>query len=737
MVFYQVGKFINRFRWPIIVLWILIILGCIPFMHKIMEPFKTTGFVDEHSSSANTEHYLDKKFKYDSNNKFLIMYHSSKLFDSDSDYLEKIKKSLADLDNFPIKHQIILPYKKQQVSKDKHTVYVVVIIKTQKPISDELLTLFKDSIKKPKHMTLQIGGEPQFVENVTHQTQIDLYKADLIAAPVALITLILVFGSVVAAILPIILGGGCSLIILTSLYFFGHHFTLSVFTINIALLLGLCLCLDYSLFFINRFREELRNGLSSDEAIAVTQGSAGKAIFFSGLAVFASLSALFLFPVNILFSMAVGGLSAVFFAVLISLVLLPAILAVLKTKINLLSIHLFKKYQQSGFSCWRWIAKQVVCCPYLFFFGVLIFLLVLGYPFLSAKFGISDYRIFPENSPSRSFYNTYAKKFNIQELNPIELVIRSPSSPILSDSNLSKIYDLVHKLKKNHRIKKINGIISSDSDVTKQQYDMLYHTEQSLSDSHIKQLLSTTTRQHFTVLNIVSNYPMNSPETKKLIAQLRDLKHIHGLELELTGTSVANIDVLQSIYRVLPYAVLWIMVFSYVILLILLRSIFLPLKAIITTLLSLCASYGALVFIFQEGYLSKILNFETQGMLDISLLVIIFCALFGFSMDYEVFLLTRIKEAHQITKDNNNSIIYGIEKSSRIITSAALIVIVICGSFLIADVLMVKAFGLGIAVAIFMDAFLIRSFLVPSTMAIFKSWNWYLPKWLDCILPKL
>ncbi|MGC1181573.1 MMPL family transporter [Legionella sp.] len=736
MIFYQAGIFINRFRWAIIILWSLIILGCIPFLPHIMDRFKTTGFMDEQSASATAIKYLNKKFNYDSNNKFLIMYHSPKLLASDPKYVAKIKKSLSGLDNFPLKHEIVLPSNKQQVSKDKHTAYAVVIVKTLKPINNKLLKQFKELIKKPSNMTLQIGGEPQFVENVTNQTQIDLFRADIIAAPVAIITLIFVFGSLVAATLPIILGGGCALIILSTLYLFSHFFTLSVFTINIALLLGLCLCLDYSLFFINRFRDELLNGLNVSEAIAVTQSTAGKAIFFSGLAVFASLSALFLFPINILFSVAIGGLSAVFFAVWISTILLPAILAVIKTKINLFTIRLPHINPENNFSCWHWLAERVVLRPYLFFITILIFLLILGYPFLSAKFSISDYRIFPENSPQRSFYDTYVKKFNAQELNPIQMIIHS-SSPILSSTNLNKIYDLVNKLKENPRIKKINGIISSSSDLTKNQYYLLYHTDKSLSDIHVKQLLASTTLKHLTVLNIISKYPVNSPETKKLIAQLRSLKPIHGLNLQLTGTAVVNVDVLQSIYQRLPYAILWIMLFSYLILLVLLRSIFLPLKAILMNLLSLSASYGALVFVFQDGYFAKILNFEPQGMLDISLLVIIFCALFGFSMDYEVFLLSRIKEAYQQTRDNNKSIIFGIEKSSRIITSAALIVIVICSSFLVADVLMVKAFGLGIAVAIFVDAFLIRSFLVPATMALFKTWNWYLPKWLDRLLPKL
>ncbi len=735
--FYQLGKFIYKMRWPIIILWVLIILSCIPFLPHIITPFKTTGFIDENSSSAIAEEYLDKELGYDNKNKFLIMYHSPKLLATNPLYLKKIKRSLADLEVFPLKHEIIFPDKKKQISKDKHTAYVVVIFKTNKPIPDKLFDQFKASIKTPSNMTVQTGGEEFFIESVTKQTQTDLYRADFIATPVAIITMILVFGSVVAAFLPIALGGGCALIILTALFFLGHLFTLSIFTLNIALLLGLCLSLDYSLFIISRFRDELDNGLNTLEAIAVTQAHAGKAIFFSGLAVFVSLSALFLFPINILFSVAVGGLIAVFVAMLIAIILLPAILSVLDKKINLLSIRSLRKDKKNRSSTWHWIAEKVVNRPLLFFFSVLTFLLLLGYPFLSATFGISDYKIFPEKSENRKFYDTYAEKFNINELTPIILVVKSESGSILSKKNLYKLYDIAQKLKKDPLIKKVDSIVTTDSDVTKKQYYTLYHTRQSLDKTDIKILLNTTTHKKVTVISVVSKYPMHSPQTDELINKLHKIKMPQGLSMQITGKPVSNKEVLEGIYHILPYAILWIMVFSYLILLLLLRSLFLPFKAILMNLLSLSACYGALVLVFQDGYLSHLLNFQPQGLLDISLLVIIFCALFGFSMDYEVFLLSRIKESYEMSGDNRSSIIFGIEKSSRIITSAAIIVIVLCGSFLVADVLMVKAFGLGIAVAIFVDAFLIRTLLVPATMSLLESWNWYLPKWLDKILPKL
>ena len=358
---YRLGWFINKLRWPIIVLWLLALFACMPFLPQIITPFKTTGFVDESSASAVAERDMNKKLGYNNNNKFLIMYQSKELLATNSLFKEQIKKSLSGLKDYPLKHEIIYPEDSHQISKDKHTAYVAVIIKTQTPVNDALLKQFKELVKKPSQMTMEFGGEPLFVESVNKQTQIDLFKADMVAAPVAIITLILVFGSVVAATLPIILGGGCAIIILTSLYFLGHYFTLSIFTINIALLLGLCLCLDYSLFFINRFRDELKRGLKIEKAITTTQETAGKAIFFSGLAVFVSLSALFLFPVNILFSVAVGGLAAVFFAVLTATIVLPAILAVLKTKINFLSINIFRNKKS-----FQLLAHRLYVCPWKF-----------------------------------------------------------------------------------------------------------------------------------------------------------------------------------------------------------------------------------------------------------------------------------------------------------------------------------------------------------------------------------
>ncbi|MFZ4077803.1 MAG: MMPL family transporter, partial [Legionellaceae bacterium] len=448
-------------------------------------------------------------------------------------------------------------------------------------------------------MSLKLGGEGIFIEQVNQQTQKDLYKADMIATPVSIVVLILVFGSVVAALVPLCLGGGCALIILTSLYFLGQFFNLSIFTLNIALLLGLCLSLDYALFIISRFRSELKKH-PIHIAIAITEATAGRAVFFSGLAVFISLSALLLFPINILFSIGVGGLVAVFIAVSIALFLLPAVLSVLNQGINCLSIQTSSVKK----SRWRQLGKKVLAYPVSFFAITLTLLVLLGMPFLNAKFGLSDYHILPERAESRSFFDAYHQAFNDNTLNPIQLILTTPEQSMPTQA----VQRFIKRLKENPRISDIQEGI----------------------ERPFKQGQKTT----FTVINIISQYPANAPQTKALIQELREMNPGSKLHLELTGTPVKNDEVLATIQHIFPYAMLWIMGLTYLILLFLLRSLFLPLKAIAMNILSLSASYGVLVFIFQEGHLHELLNFDPQGLLDISLLIIIFCALFGFSMVY-------------------------------------------------------------------------------------------------------
>lgn len=736
-VFYQFGRLTYECRWFIIIFWALVLLATLPCIPKLMEPFKSIGFIDPASESAKTDKILNDRLGY-SYNRFLVIYSSKKLLATEPAFQQEIKKSLSGLKDLSIKNQIIYPsVDNKQISKDKHTAFAVVLLKGNQEADHQLLDEFRGAIKAPKNLSMKVGGAPIFLDDTKRQTQIDLFKAEYIATPVAIITMLIVFGSVVAASIPIILGGICALLILTTLYILGHCISLSVFTINIALLLGLCLSLDYALLIVSRYRDELNQGISIKDAIAITQATAGKAVFFSGLAVFISLSALLLFPINVLFSVGVGGLVAVSVAVAIAIILLPAVLAVLNHKLNYLSIRFFRSKKTQRSTYWRWLVKRVVKRPLIYFISILCVLLFLGYPFLHVHFGISDFRILPKTQESRQVFDTFETTFGESKLAPIVLLLKSPDKSILTNKNIGSLYRFADRVMDDSRVEQVSSIVSTVPRLTKAQYQMLYTQGRDNLNPELKKLLQITTNKNLTVMTVISKYDSNSTETTALVKKLRHMEPGGGLKLDITGSSVNTIDVLKSISSIFPYAFLWIIGFTYLIMLIFLRSVILPLKAIITTMLSLGASYGVLVFVIQYGYLHHLLNFVPQEMLDISLLIIIFCALFGISMDYEVFLLTRIKECYEQTGDNIKSIEYGIERSSRIITSAAIIVILICFSFMSADILIVKAFGLGIAVAVFVDAFLIRTILVPATMALLGKWNWYLPKWLDRILPKI
>lgn len=732
-LFYRLGKVIYTFRWLIVILAFLLVIACLPLVPKIMEPFKTTGFTDSQSESYKALKKIDHDLGY-GDNQIIVIYKSKTLLATDPKFINEIKSSLQNLKQIPIVHQILYP-ESNQISSDKHTAYATILLKGDSEIESKDLAQVLTKIKQPPHLTMILGGEPILSEESKDITRDDLIRADYIALPLALIIMLIVFRSVVAAVLPVILGATGLLFTLISLFFVGHILQLSIFSLNIAALLGLGLNLDYSLLLISRFREELGHGRSSSDAIAITLNTAGKSIFFSALAVIISLSALLLFHINILISVGIGGIIAVLSSGMIAIFVLAAFLSILKTRINLLPIRVLPPLRLAKKSTWRWLIEKVVNRPWIYFISIILFILLLSSPMLHIKLSLSDARILPKSSASYQVFDLFQKEFGGDEL-PILVLVQTPQKNILSPANISHLYDFAHNLSKDPRVKRIDSIVTSQSSLTKNQLQELYAHPENQNEALVK-YLHLTTYKNMTVLTITSKYSANSSKTLALVQKIRDSHPGNGLTVKVTGFSANLIDIFSNVAQTLPYAILWMVVLTYLILLVLFRSLFLPVKAIIMNIMSLCASYGVLVFVFQQGHFHQLLNFQPLGYLEVTSLIVILCALFGTSMDYEVFMLTRIKEYYEQSKNNKASIITGTEHSSKIITSAALVFIIICASFLSANVILVKAFGLGIAVAVFIDAFFIRIFLVPATLSIFERWVWYLPRWLDKILPKV
>jgi RND superfamily putative drug exporter len=733
----RTGNFFQRHRWFVVCIWIAILILCFVYLPFAGSPFKIGGITDPRAESAKAQKIMTDKLSYGSGDVF-VLYDSDKLRANDPSFVAQVQKSLNGLKKFPLQHQINSPYENSaQISDDKHAAYAVVIFEQMPDEIANKMQQFRDALGKPATLSVLVGGMAAYIADVKRISENDLIRAEMVAFPLSIIALLFVFGCVIAAILPIVSGLLSVTITITILFFLGHHFDFSIFVINIATMLGLGLSLDYTLLIVNRFREELAKHGNKEVAISITLATAGKTVLFSGLAVLISLCSLLFFPVNMLSTIGIGGVIVVIVSIINALVFLPALLALLGNQVNAWQIpYLVRKAVPTDNGLLFRSAMKIMKHPVIVFFVALIILLLLGYPFLHVKINRADATILPNSAESNLFLQKYKKQFNPTDLSPIYIVAETKDKSILTDANIASLYKFAQNLKKDDRVKSVNSIVTLDPHFTLAQYQHLYHMPAALKGAE-KKFFNRTTKGRYTVLTVISKYAANDSKTYALVKTIRSTSLDNQIKLKVTGDSAVVLDTIHGVYGQFMLTIVVICIITYFVLLVLLRSVILPLKAILVNLLSLLVSYGMLVFIYQEGHFSKFLHFNPQGFTDLNLPILLFCALFGLSMDYEIFLLTRIKEYYDQTGDNSLSVALGLERSARIITSAALIFVLVSLAFVTANVIFIKAFGMATALAVLVDATIIRLLLVPSTMRLLGNWNWYLPAWLDKIIPHI
>jgi RND superfamily putative drug exporter len=623
---------------------------------------------------------------------------------------------------------------------DRHAAYVNVLLKPDPDSAPKLLPAFEHRLQTVPDLKTSIGGGPVFYEDIQTVSESDLRRAEMLAFPFAVIALLLVFRSVIAAVLPALVGGGAVIASLALIFGLGQITTLSIFVLNITTLFGLGLGVDYSLFIVSRFREELNRGRSVEEAVAITIATAGRAVTFSGLTVSIGLLGLIFFRINMLRSVGIGGVLVVLMAVLAAITLLPAVLAIIGTRVNAFPVRfprLWGRKQiqlnpdgstpidpQYGF--WYRLSQFVMRYPLRIFVTVLFLMIGLGLPFLMVRFSAPDASILPADVPSRAAYDLLASRFNARETTPIFLAVQTKGN-VLTPDNIRNLYAYVRRLKADPLVARVDSIVSADPRFTLEQYELLYGHPQLVADPYLAAFLKTSVAGDTTMISVISKYGMLDQHSEELVQTIRNTHPGNSITVLVDGGTAGNIDYVQSLYTDFPMAVLIISITTYVVLLLFFRSLILPLKAILMNTLSILASYGALVVIFQNGFMHQALGFTPLGFVEASSPILLFCTLFGLSMDYEVFLLSRIQEAYWQTGDNAKAVALGLQRSGRIITSAALIVIVVSACFATADMILVKALGLGMAMAVALDATLVRGLLVPATMRLLGDWNWWLP----------
>ena len=730
-MFYHLGRFAARYRWLIVGLWMVAVAVALPFAPRASDVLQSGGFISPNAESQRAVDLLTQKLGLQPTI-VQIIFTSKKYSADDPRFALEAEQALAGLRSWSKVADITsFTDNPRQISLDRHAAYADVTLNIDSDSAPKLLPELEQRLRKVPDLQESVGGGPVFYADIQFVSERDLRRAEILAFPFAIIALLLVFRSVVAAVLPALVGGAAVATTLAIIFALGQVTTLSIFVLNITTLFGLGLGVDFSLFIVSRFREELARGRSVEEAVAITVNTAGRAVTFSGLTVSIGLLGLILFPINMLSSVGLGGMLVVLLAVLAAITLLPAALSILGTRVNSLPVrlpHLWRRRQplteHHGF--WYRLSHFVMRYPVRVFVPVLLILLALGLPVLSVRFSSPDASILPKDVPSRQAYDLLATRFDSQETTPIVLAIQTQGN-VMTPANIRDLYNYVRRIEADPRVARVDSIVSADSRLTLEQYEVLYAHPALNTDPYLSALAKETVAGNTLVIQVISKYSALDQRSQALAQTIRNTPPGHGMTLLVTGQSAANIDYVTSLYTAFPIAILVVALVTYVVLFLFFRSVILPLKAILMNTLSILASYGALVVIFQDGFLHQILGFTPLGFVEASSPILLFCALFGLSMDYEVFLLSRVQEAFLQTGDNRQAVALGLQRSGGIITSAAVIVVVVSGCFATADMILVKALGLGMALAVALDATLVRGLLVPATMRLLGNWNWWLP----------
>ena len=739
-MFYHLGKFATRHRWLIVGLWMVAVAVALPFAPQASNVLQSGGFISPDAESQRAINVLTEKLHLDQTIVQVIF--TSQKYTADSpQFIQQSQQTLSGLQGWAQVSQIIsFTDNPRQISTDRHAAYANVLLKPSPDNAPKLLPELHQRLQSTPDLQYSVGGGPVFYEDIQTVSEDDLRRAELLAFPFAIIALLFVFRSVIAAILPALVGGFAVVVSLALIFYVGHILPLSIFVLNITTLFGLGLGVDYSLFMVSRFREELARGRSVEDAVVLTVATAGRAVAFSGITVSIGLLGLVFFSVNMLHSVGLGGMLVVLLSILAALTLLPAILSIIGLRVNKFPVRVPRLWGNKratsttagtavaephhGF--WYRLSNFVMRYPVRVLVPVLLLLISFGSPFLGVHFSAPDASILPKDVPSRQAYDLLASRFNQEETTPILMAVQTTGN-VMTPDNVRNLYNYVQRIEADPAVARVDSIVSADPRYTLAQYELMYTHPNLVADPYISALLKSSVAGNTTFVQVISKYGMLDQRSQALVLRIRNTTPGNGITKLVDGGTAADMDYVISLYSEFPIALLVIAVTTYVALLLLFRSALLPLKAIIMNTLSILACYGALVLIFQDGFLHQLLNFTPLGFVEASSPILLFCTIFGLSMDYEVFLLSRMQEAFWQTGNNTRAVALGMQRSGGIITSAAVIVVVVSLCFVTANMIIVKALGLGMALAVIIDATLVRGLLVPATMRLIGDLNWWLP----------
>ncbi|SHM94385.1 MMPL family transporter [Cryptosporangium aurantiacum] len=691
-MFERLGRTMVRRRWWVIGAALAFVVFAGVWGTQVFGKLIGGGFDDPASESSRADARAEAALGREGTD-VLVLYRSSGETVDDPAFRQAVTSTVADLPTDVVTRTATYwtTNSPALVSSDRHATYAVLTLRGDEEERTEGLKEIEDQLAAPGLET-EVGGPTAINRDINERVSEDIARAETLSMPVLLILLVVIFGSLAAASLPLAVGALAILGAFTALRGLSYLTDVSIFSVNVVTILGLGLAIDYGLFMVGRFREELGRGLDVEDAVARTMATAGRTVAVSGITVAVSLAGLLIFPLAFLRSMGLGGLSAVVIAMVAALTVLPALFGVLGHRVDALSIRKLLRRRprpaatdvEHGF--WYRLAHSIMRRPIVYAVGVLAVLLVAGAPFLRVEFGGIDARALPEGTESRVVSEELDRDFVRNGQSPIEAIVTADSGALTQYVGA---------------VRNVDGVTGAEVTAT----------------------AGDTAR-----VTITYDGDPISTESRELVGRIRDVPPPADGEVLVGGQTAQLADQLDTIGDRLPWMALIIVGATFVLLFFAFGSLVLPIKAIVMNVLSLGASFGALVLIFQEGYLADWLNFTPTGTLEATQPILVLAIVFGLSMDYEVFLMSRMREEYDRTGDNTTAVAVGLQRSGRIITSAALLILVVIGLFSISGITFIKLIGVAMLIAVLVDATIVRALLVPATMRLLGDANWWAPR---------
>jgi RND superfamily putative drug exporter len=704
----KLGSFIFNYKKSVIVIWIAIILFFGFFALKLPSVLSGNGFEFD-GEYKQTKNVIEQHFGQHTSSIIVLFEKEPEV--TTEDWHSFIKVSFEHAKKLPEVKDSVSPFSGEGLVKDD-IAYGLLMFDMESSSLGEVIKELRTNLKSANGMTVSLTGEPVIVKDLNQASQDDLAKAEMIGLPIALIVLILAFGSLVAAGLPLLVGILSILTTMGAVYFFSFTFDLTIFILNIVPMIGLALSIDFALLFINRFKEEITKHQVKD-AIVTTVSTAGRSIIFSAMCVFIGLLGLMFIKIDIFQNVALGGMTVVFVSALSAVTFLPALLSLLGNKVNSLSI-LKVKSDKPGI--WSAFAHFVMRRPVLMALLALCLLIAGLLPVKQMELTVPGVDALPSSYQSRIAYDRFQEEFVASKKaidREVKLVLETDGD-VLTAENIEKLQIVLNEFAENKEVAGVDSVFT----LTGIDDTAAFLKGASMDKSPIQPVVDRFISGNKMLASVYLKEGLSSDTIQELVREWSEAEY--EVSVSVGGTPKFEQEIFDEIFEKAPLGLALILFSTFIILMVAFRSLLIPLKAIIMNFLSLSATFGIVVWIFQEGHL----GIEPSS-IALILPVFVFSLVFGLSMDYEVFLISRIHEDYLETGDNHHATLNGLISTSKIISSAAAIMIVVTGAFAFTGVTPVKQMGVGIALAIFIDATIVRMVLVPSLMKLLGDWNWW------------